>query len=234
MKPSLYLLLPLAFPVQAQNVSELPGSLFDIELGGVYEYGSPGVDEGSVGTFPVRRLISEQVSLNRGLSRYFEPLSRNGTFPFNEFTLDNGELISSFRFYILPVLPEVTGTLAELQERDLPQQVLMIEWSQGSRIADGDNYSWAYDLCTSLAVEFGIEPEVTDNVENGVYRCVFSSGDREMEVTSVLGRTVQLSLSDEITDQMESDVYGTIRRLELEERREEIRRRRQELRSVAR
>src|SRR5690606_31813454 len=63
----------LILTAQAQDVPEIPSALFDIELGGIYEYRSDGADENSPGTFPVRRLVSEQLSVHRGISLYFEP-----------------------------------------------------------------------------------------------------------------------------------------------------------------
>ena len=120
----------LILTAQAQDVPEVPSALFDIELGGVYEYRSDGADENSPGTFPVRRLVSEQLSVHRGISLYFEPLTANSAFPF-----------------------------------------------------------------------------------------------RELEVTSVLGQTIQLSFTDEITDRTDEEIHARIRRLELQERREMIKRR---------
>ena len=214
-----FALLPfLVFPAQAQNVPRVPTELFDIELGGVYEHPSDRADENPAGTFPVKRLVSEPLSLHRGLSLYFEPLTESEAFPFQEIAQENGDPITSYRVHVYPVLPRDATTLADLRERNLAQKVFMIEWSRGdSKNTDRDGYAWARNLCATIERNLGVEPEVTDIVGSDTYRCVFSDGEHELEVTSVLGRTIQLSFADEIEDQMAADVSNRIRRLELEE-----------------
>jgi hypothetical protein len=212
----LFALVPfLVFPAQAQDVPQVPTELFDIALGGTYEYSS---DRAYAGTFPVKRLVSEQLSLHRGLSLYFEPLTESAAFPFFEIPQENGGYpIASYRLHVYPVIPAAPTTLADLRERKLPQRVFMIEWSRGQSETDRDGYDWAIDLCKSIEANLGMEPEVRDIVDSGTYRCVFSDGERELEVSSVLGRTIQLSFADEIEDQMDADVNSRIRRLEQEE-----------------
>ena len=229
MKPAFAVLSLLAIQAQAQNAPELPASLFDIELGGVYLYSSDGAESGAAGTFPVRRLVSEPIRLHRGVSLYFEPLNERAEFPYAEYLLDDGNRITNFRIYVFPVLPENPRTMDDLRGRDLPQQVFMIEWSLGNRQGSDDRaYDWASDLCRSLAVDMEIEPEASSSVETGVYQCTFSNGERELHVSSAIGRTIQLSVADEISVAVEGAVYSTIRRLELQEiferRRQEARR----------
>lgn len=203
-------------PAPAQDVPEVPSMLFDIELGGVYAYPSDGAEGKSVGAFPVKRLVSEQLSVHQGISLYFEPLTENAAFPFREIALDHSAYpITTHRVYVYPVLPQEVLTLEDLRESNLPQRVFMIEWSRG----DGGGYTWALNVCKSIEEELGIEPEITDSVDRGIYGCAFSSGERELEVTSVVGQTIQLSFTDEITDQMDAEIHSRIRRLELEERR---------------
>lgn len=222
MKPVLALLSLLAVAARAQTPPGVPAVLFDVFLGAVYEYPADGTDENAVGTFPVKRLLSERSSLHRGVSLYFEPLNEEAAFPFRDTeTESSASPMSSYRLFVYPVLPEDDAPLAELRERNLPQRVFMVEWSQG----DGrrsDAYVWAIDLCKSIEAESGIAPEVTDTAESDVYRCVFSDGERELEVSSVVGRTIQLSFADAISDETEAAVYTRIRRLELEERRKRI------------
>jgi hypothetical protein len=224
-KPWLALLPLLAFTAQAQQAPEVPAVLFDIGLGSIYEFPSAGADENAVGTFPVKRLVSERLSLHRGRSLYFEPLTEDEAFPFREFVQASRDYpITSYRVRVFPVLPTDATTLAELRERNLAQQVSMIEWSLGnSGLGGGDAYNWAFDLCRVFEQELRIEPEVTDRVERHIYRCVFSSGERKLEVTSVLGQTIQLSLAKEVADRIEANVYRTIRRLELQENRRSFR-----------
>jgi hypothetical protein len=101
----------------------------------------------------------------------------------------------------------------------------MIEWSLGGpELRAGDDYSWARNLCQSMKVDLAIEPVITDNAGGGVYRCLFASGDREFEITSAIGRTVQLSFREAVSDQMDSEVNARLRRLELEELRQKRRR----------
>jgi hypothetical protein len=221
-----FALLPLlAFTAQAQETPEVPAVLFDIGLGSLYELPAAGADENAVGTFPVKRLVSEQLSLHRGQSLYFEPLTESEAFPFREFVQENSDYpITSYRVRVFPVLPTDATTLAELRELNLAQQVSLIEWSLGnSGLGGSDAYNWAFDLCKSIELELRIEPEITDLAERHIYRCVFSSSERKLEVTSVLGQTIQLSLAKEVADRIEANVYRTIRRLELQENRRSFR-----------
>jgi hypothetical protein len=224
-----YALLPfLAFPAQAQEAPEMPTMLFDVGVGSVYEYPPAGADENAVGTFPVKRLVSEQLSLHRGLSLYFEPLTESGAFPFSEIAQESGDYpISSYRLHVFPIIPRDVTTLADLRELNLPQRVTMIEWSRGhDQQSDGGAYTWALNLCKTIEANLGMEPEITDIVERDTYRCVFSSDERELEVTSAVGRTIQLSLADEVEDQQAADVQYRIRKLEIEEQRRQAEARR--------
>jgi hypothetical protein len=215
-----FALLPfLVLPAHAQDVSEVPTALFGVGLGSVYEYGPDSADDNAVGTFPVKRLVSEQRSVHKGLSLYFEPLTENPAFPFREILQEDGaNRITSYRLHVFPVIPSGTTTLAELQESNLPQQVNMIEWGLGGpEPRNGDDYMWARNLCRSTEVDLGTKPEITDSADSGVYRCIFASGDRELEISSVIGRTVQLSFVAAVSDQMDAEVNTRLRRLELEE-----------------
>jgi hypothetical protein len=216
-----FALLPfLSFAAHAQDAPSLPLELFGIALGSVYALPAADADEHAVGTFPIKRLVSEPLSVHRGNSLYFEPLSESAAFPYREFEDENNHTpMTSFRTFVYPILPEDVATLADLQELDLPQKVFMIEWSlKDDRMTDGDRYTWAADLCGSFEDELGLDPDVTDIAERDRYRCVFSDGERELEVSSAIGQTIQLSYDDEITDRMNAEVYGRIRRLELLER----------------
>ncbi len=210
------LLVLLASPALAQEAPEFPASLFGIGLGDVYEYAAFGAEGSAVGSFPMKRLISARRSLHRGASLYFEPLTENADFPFREVAQGDGAApIATHRAYVFPVLPDNLLTLTEPEMRNLPQKVYMIEWSDGHEQAqDASNYAWAAQLCQSLEAELRIVPVLTDRADQGIYRCLFSSGDRELEVTSVLGRTIQLSFTDAIETAMESEVYSKIRRAE--------------------
>lgn len=226
MKRWLALLPFVALPTWAQEVHEIPTTLFGVGLGNVYEYPPVDAADGAVGTFPVKRLVSEQQSVHKGLSLYFEPLPENAPFPFGEVTQKDGaDRISSYRLHLYPVIPTGATTLAQLRESNLPQKVNMIEWSLvGPKPQAVDDYSWARDLCRSTEREVGTEPDITDDAGSGVYRCIFASGDRELEITSVIGRTVQLSFRAAVSDRMDADVNTRLRRLELEEIRERRRR----------
>lgn len=211
------LLTLLASPALAQEATGLPDSLFGIGLGGVYEYAPYGAEGNAVGSFPMQRLISARRSLHRGASLYFEPLTENADFPFREVAQRDGAApIATHRAYVFPVLPDNLLTLTEPEMRNLPQKVFMIEWSDGEQPErNGNDYAWAQKLCQSLEAELGIRPDITDRADNGVYRCLFSNGDREMEVSSAVGRTIQLSFTDAIETAMEGEVYSKIRRAEL-------------------
>lgn len=71
-----------------------------------------------------------------------------------------------------------------------------------------------------MAVDLKMEPDGTDAVDKDLYRCVFSIGGRELEITSAVGQTIQLSLSAAASDRIDAEVHGKIRRLELEELRQ--------------
>jgi hypothetical protein len=221
MKVLVVLLASLIFPAQSQEARQVPTSLFGIELGQSYEFPAVSAGDNAVGTFPVKRLVSEQRSLHRGLSVYFEPLGEAEGFPYHEIAQEHGDYpIASYRVRVYPVIPRDVTTLAALRELNLPQQVSLVEWSLGNSETSGDDgYAWARELCKSMEADLGLEPRITDMAEKDVYACVFSSGERELAVTSVVGRTLQLSFIDEITDRMDADVHSRIRRLEIEEAR---------------
>jgi len=222
-----FALLPfLVLPAQAQDVREVPTALFGVGLGSIYEYPPDSADDNAVGSFPVRRLVSERRSVHKGLSLYFEPLTENKAFPFREIVQEDGaKRVTSYRLHVFPVIPPGATTLAALQENNLPQKVNMIEWSLGGpEPRDGDDYSWARNLCRSTEADLGTKPEITDSADSGVYRCIFASGDRELEITSIIGQTVQLSFRAAVSDQMDSEVNTRLRRLELEELRQKRRR----------
>ena len=216
MRLPLALLAFLACPVQAQTAREVPNSLFGFELGGVYEFSAGGAAN-TVGSFPVKRLVSEQLTLHRGVDVFFEPLTDDDTLPFGETApVNGGRPMTSHSVRVYPVLPEKLTTLAELREQNLPQRVTMIEWSsRGVRLGDRQRYEWAVDRCKSIETELQLTPRVIDRPESGTYTCAFASLGRELEVSSVVGQTVQLSIDDGVADRIEAEIYGKIRRLEL-------------------
>ena len=224
MKLRLALLSVLAAMAEAraQDSPELPADLFGIGLGSVYEYSNGANGGNATGTFPVRRLFSERPSLHDGSSLYFEPLTAYEAYPFRESVREGINYpMSNFRIFVYPVLPEGRLNREELVKQPLPQKVVMIEWTSGDNEMRGEaGYAWASELCHSLESELGIEPEVTDAVDRYIYRCVFSHGDRELEVTSVLGQTIQLSFADDIESQMQAEVDAAFGAFRLQRMRE--------------
>jgi hypothetical protein len=217
----------LAWPAHSQEPRELPTGLFGVELGSAYQYSVRAHDD-AVGTFPVSRLLTEPLSLHRGRDVRFEPLAGKEALPFRAGRSRSAGEPARYSARVYPVIPGDVTTLAELRERNLPQAVTVIEWFRAADELDAsERYAWARELCTSLEAELRFAPQQVTNVaESGIYRCVFGSSERELEVTSVVGQTVQLSLADPASDRIEGHVYSTIRRLELRERFEDRSKRR--------
>ncbi len=59
------------------DTSKVPTVLFDIQLGGVYEFPA---DETGVGTFPIAKMTATAKFLGSGISIYFQPLRENPVF----------------------------------------------------------------------------------------------------------------------------------------------------------
>jgi hypothetical protein len=128
-------LLPfLVLPAEAQELPAVPATLFGVSLGSIYEYSPDGAGDTAVGTFPVKRLVSERQSVHKGLSLYFEPLTEYTVFPFRETAqADGANRITSYRLHVFPVIPSGDTTLAELREQSAAEgkHDRMVPWRTG-------------------------------------------------------------------------------------------------------
>ncbi len=212
------------FPLHAlaqEATREVPRELFGIKVGEVYDIGNP--DTGDLGNFPVKSFAGIQRFLGSGISYYFEPLKANPEFEYKEERIkpDEKYYTTSFRAYILPVLPSDITTMEQLRSRwqKVQHRVALIEW-QKKMPSEEDAYFRSLDYCKTFAASLNVAPEITDIYDTigKWYSCKFTSGEREFEIRNA-GEllTVGLSLRKDIREKMEKDTETFVRKLKARE-----------------
>lgn len=190
---------PVAPPaaVIGHLASDIPEILFDIPLGGIYDIGPHEGED--VGTLPVRTIKWTESPEDYGLSGpnlglFFEPLTSNPAYPYleNEF---NGHVETTFRLAVLPVIPDDASSLADLDMDRLLWMISAIQWYD-SKSSDPEDrkYSWAKNLCKSVAADLGIEPAVSDDPEYNSYQCDFANQERMLRIGSLGGQDANASV----------------------------------------
>lgn len=206
----------------AKESQPIPGKLFGISLGGVYELGDP--EKGDLGDVPVNKCtaIVQFRSLKHPLSHaivyYFQPEKEYKGFEYVEMH-ENPEdemFRTSFNMTLLPVIPSNISTIEELNKVDLKWQVTSIKWSLKSE-TEGKAYYWAYNLCEIFRADISEEPEILDSRD--MYACTFSSGDREFElyITSGIYKNLSLSYTIKTFDEKHEAVEKKLRKLQAED-----------------
>jgi hypothetical protein len=179
MRPIHHVLL-LLLPCVAVAQEQVPTELFGVLLGGTYQ-----LKENGSHTFPVAK-VSGLIRYEGILQHvYFEPLQQNPMFPYVEYPkVSNDHLVTSYRLEVHPVTTDDIDTLEELGTVT-EFRVVLIEWSTFGdlREADGDDYSWAVDLCKSMAADLGLEPDLRDSLQDNWHVCTFDGPEREIKVS---------------------------------------------------
>ncbi len=213
----------------ATKSGAVPKKLFDVELGKIYRL--PNQNELNHGDLPVARMTGANRFLGMGLHFYFQPRRPYDLFPFVEEREKPGDKYfkTSFRLYLMPVIPASAKTLADLDKsKSTDHEVVVIEWSHLRKDNEKtpkkmhEDYYWTQNLCKTFEADLGIKPKITDvwnpeNAQNGAdvfYSCTFSEGDREFEVSSLLGRRVSLNFNKEIFKVKDAAVETQLRKLQ--------------------
>lgn len=92
----------------------------------------PNQNELNHGDLPVARMTGANRFLGMGLHFYFQPRRTYDLFPFVEEREKPGDKYfkTSFRLYLMPVIPASAKTLADLDKsKSTDHEVVVIEWS---------------------------------------------------------------------------------------------------------
>ncbi len=215
---------PVAPPatVIGHSASDIPEILFDIPLGGIYDIGSHEGED--VGTLPVRTIKWTEDPADYGLpgpSRglFFEPLTSNPAYPYLE-NQTNGHVETTFRLFVLPVIPDDASSRAEVDMDRLLWKVGAIQWyDPKSNDPEDRKYGWAINLCKSVAADLGIEPKVSDEPEYNTYQCDFANQERMLRIGSSGGKKIKLQYLDDVWLEIHDGVRTKIRKLEMDDTR---------------
>lgn len=174
------LLLLLPYVAFAQERERVPKELFGVSLDATYQ-----LKEDGSNTLPVAKVAGVIRTPGMGIHLYFEPLQKDQMFPYVEYPdWSNEYLMTSYRLFLLPVIADDVDTREELGAVS-EFRVVLIEWSN---LGDGgkrnnDSYSWAVDLCESMAGDLGLQPDVRDSSQDNWHICTFAGPERELEVS---------------------------------------------------
>lgn len=195
----------------------VPDKLFGIRIGAKHNLGDP--TTGTGGDIPVRRHTGVKTFLGTGIHYYFEPLHAYKAFPYIEKrkTRTDKYFETSFRLYLLPVIPASVRTINDL-ERISTFEVATIEWSDpaytpSDRAARERAYYWAKDLCKIFSADIVVAPEVIEDYSRHEYRCTFRAGDHELTVDSITSKSVELSFRREVFAAKDDAIDAVITKL---------------------
>lgn len=213
--PFIFLLLASSSSL-AEESRGVPEELFGIKLGGIYDIGdSESKDNGNI---PIRKFAGILHFLGNGIHYYFQPKKEYKAFEYVEKreNPDDQYFKSSFRLYLLPVIPPEIKTIEQLGGAKTNWEVTIIEWSNDAKTKK-DAYYWAIDLCKTFGIDISIEPEIIDYYEKDWYECTFSSDDRVFEVSSLYSRSIKLSYKEEVDEAKNDALERTIRKIKAKE-----------------
>lgn len=212
-RTSVLALLFASMPCLAQSPRSVPTQLFGVTLGGIYDVGSG--EKGDVGDLPVARFAGMNTFLGNGVHYYFRPKTDHKAFPYVEKREKPSDkyFATSFRLYLLPVIPSTVKSEEELAKTSTKWEVATIEWSDDAKTKEAAYY-WARDLCETFKVDIDSAPQVSDDLETHSCSCAFSSGPREFTVQNLgVMRIVNLSFTREVFDRKDGAVETILRRI---------------------
>lgn len=213
---SIFVVLLISSQTWAETPQGVPDKLFGITLGGVYDIGNP--DMNDFGNIPVKKATGTNRFLGNGIHYYFQPKAEQKFFEYVEQRdkPNNKYFKTSFRLYLLPVIPSTITTAKQLENEKLKWEVAVIEWSHEPKKKD-DAYYWAIDLCKTFSVDIPVKPEITNDYETKLYECTFATGSREFKVSSFYSKSVSLSFKRDVFDKKNESVDRVIRKLQAKE-----------------
>jgi hypothetical protein len=210
----LLMLLP-SFSAAAE-FRDVPEKLFGIELGGIYGLGS--LDGKDLGNIPVKKFAGIKQFLGNGILYFFHPKDEHNCIDFLEECKEpeKQNFGTSFRLYLLPVMPSSITAIAQLEKAKLNWEVQSIGWSQNAETKD-EAYNWAVDLCEKVKKDISVEPQIKNYVNSKWFECTFSSGNRKYKVSNInVIRSVELFYKDEIVKAKDEAVEKTFQKLQAE------------------
>ena len=210
------LLMLLPSLSSAAEVHDVPEKLFGIELGGIYGLGS--LDGKDIGNIPVKKFAGIKQFLGNGILYFFHPKDEHNCIDFLEKCKepDKQNFGTSYRLYLLPVMPSSITAIAQLEKTKLNWEVQSIGWSQNAETKE-EAYKWAVDLCEKFKKEILIEPQIKNYFNSKWFECTFSSGDRKYKVSNInVIRSVELFYKDEIVKAKDETVEKTFQELQAE------------------
>ena len=127
----LFMLLP-SFSA-AEEFRDVPEKLFGIELGGIYDLGS--LDGKNLGNIPVKKFAGTKQFLRNGILYFFHPKEEHDCSDFLEECKEPEKLNfgTSYRLYLLPVMPSSIKAIAQLEKAKLNWEVQRIGWYQNAK-----------------------------------------------------------------------------------------------------
>jgi hypothetical protein len=215
-KFSIFVVLLISSQSWAETPQGVPDKLFSITLGGMYDIGN--LEMNDFGNIPVKKATGMNRFLGNGIHFYFQPKAEHKVFEYVEKRENPNDKYfkTSFRLYLLPVIPLTIKTAEQLDNEKLKWEVAVIEWSTEPKKKD-DAYYWAIDLCKTFSVDIPVKPELTDNYESKLYECTFTTGAREFKVSSSYSMSVSLSYKRDVFDKKNESVNRIIRKLQAKE-----------------
>lgn len=196
----------------ADDPKNVPEKLFGITLGNIYNIGDYKNKE--IGNLPIKKFAG--IEYFGGVHYYFQPQNKYKIFEYIEKREkpDDQYFKTSFSLYLLPSIPSIT--LTDKTEK-LNWEVAIIRWSDEAKTTM-DAYYWAADLCKTFKVDISVKPIISDSYDSKTYECIFSSGNREFKVSSLLHlKTIRLSYKNEVLEEKTEVIETIIRKKQANE-----------------
>jgi hypothetical protein len=193
----------------------VPTKLFGILLGGIYDVGNSEMND--LGNIPIRKFAGMNQFLGNGIHYYFQPVDDNKAFEYVEKRKkpEDKYFETSFRLYMLPVIPTTVKTIEQLDAAKVKMEVVTIEWSVEPKSKD-DAYYWAIDLCKTIELDISVRPKIDNFYDSKNYTCTFSAGEREFKVSSFYSKSISLSYRRDVFDKKDKALEKTLRKLRAE------------------
>jgi hypothetical protein len=205
-------------PATAQDTKRsFPDSLFGVKLGSVHTLGKSGKHD-DVGTLPIKEFKGVNQFLGNGVHYYFKPLKENPAFKYieNRKKPTDEYFATSFRLYLLPVIPKTVSSAKDLEPHLLAWEVMLIEWSEENEKNKDSAYFWASDFCKSLELDLGRKADTFDNYESKWYSCTFQEKDSELNANSLGGtKYFTLQYSKTVSERKDNAVDAMLRKLRM-------------------
>lgn len=221
MKKILILILFQTLHITSFADNKIPDKLFGITLGEIYK-----TNNKDMPILPVQKITGCMEIFGHGMHCYFKPIEGavSKKFPYVEKKKNSKDEFyeTSFHVYVLPIIPSNIDSIEELEKLDhINVEIIMIDWSDFPKEDNNktkedikkDCYYWAFDLCKTFEAHFSIKPKIEDNYENKIYICKFASDERELIVTGMGFKHLELTYNRNVTNKKNDFIDITLRKL---------------------